>query len=109
MEQQPGGIDKEDVQVIDGLVRRLLSELADATWGRNTRFHKQWLLTAQGTTWQVRHATRAERFDVIADLAARIFRVDGAGEPLFTPTLRETELRRALAVIAKRGPGAIRG
>jgi hypothetical protein len=104
VEQQPDGIEKEDVQVIDLLVRRLLSELGDAAWGRNTPFRRKWTLTGHGTTWQVRPAAGPQGFIVSADLSGRMFRVDCAGGPLFTATLAEEQLRRALAVAGKRGP-----
>src|SRR5690349_18487137 len=48
-ERAASGIEKEDVQVIEVLVRRVLTELAEVTWGHNTTFHRHWTLTQQGT------------------------------------------------------------
>ena len=103
------GVDKEDMQVIDVLTRRLLGELAETVWGRNTPFHRHWVLIHHhDATWRVRHAKRPESFTVSLDAVGHMFRVDCAGEPLFTAGLGETQLRRALSVAQHRGPGDLR-
>ena len=50
---RPDQVAREDMQAIDGLVRPLLAELADAVWGRNGRLRRKWRLTHEGATWQV--------------------------------------------------------
>jgi len=101
---RPDQIAREDMQAMDALVRPLLTELADAVWGRNRRLRRKWRLAHEGSTWQVTHGTRAEVFRVQVDLAQRQFRVDCHAGPIVTEGISDEQLRRALAVAHHRGP-----
>jgi hypothetical protein len=89
---------KEARAVLDPMVRRVLGEMGDAVWGRNGRFRRKWRLTSGSDTWAIGPSHGAEAFRVSLDLGQQMFRVDGAGDPLFTESVSEEQLRRALAV-----------
>jgi len=91
-------VQKEARAVLDPLVRRVLGEMGDSLWGRNARFRRKWTLTGGTDTWAIGPAGGAVAFRVSLDLGQQMFRVDGAGEPLFTAGVGEEQLRRALAV-----------
>jgi len=101
---RPDQVAREDMQAIDGLVRPLLAELADAVWGRNGRLRRKWRLTHEGATWQVTHGQPPEVFRVRVDLAQRRFQVDCHAGPIVTEGIGDEALRRALAVAHHRGP-----
>jgi hypothetical protein len=100
----PEQVAREDMQAIDGLVRPLLTELADAVWGRNGRLRRKWRLTHEASTWQVTPEQQAAVFRVRVDLAQRRFEVDCHAGPILTEGLGDEALRRALAVAHHRGP-----
>ncbi len=99
-------VQREARAVLDPLVRRVLGEMADALWGRNGRFRRKWRLTGGADTWAIGPAGGAPAFRVSLDLGQRMFRVDGAGEPLFTAGISEEQLRRALSVAHHRDQAA---
>jgi hypothetical protein len=101
---RPDQVAREDMQAMDALVRPLLTELADAVWGRNGRLRRTWRLTHEGSTWRVTHDKRAEVFRVTVDLAQRQFQVDCHAGPIVTDGIGDEQLRRALAVAHHRGP-----
>ena len=101
---RPEQVAREDMQAIDALVRPLLTELADAVWGRNGRLRRNWRLTHEGSTWRVTHDKRADVFRVTVDLAQRQFHVDCHAGPIVTDGIGDEQLRRALAVAHHRGP-----
>src|SRR5579859_5841508 len=106
--KQAAAAAKEAMSVIDPLVRRVLGELADVCWGHNAPFRRKWTQNHQGDSWRVQEAGGGAFFAVSVDVAHGMFRIDCAGEPLFTEAMNEEHLRRALAVAHHRGPARAR-
>lgn len=96
--------EKEAFEVIDRLVTRLLGELADAVWGRNSALRRQWALQREGRAWVVRHGRPPQTFRVTVEITPPVLSVECAGDPIRTIGIDEAQLRRALAVAHHRGP-----